>query len=94
MLNDEAHHAYRIHSNKAEGEEKKGVEDEEDLDYEQKEATVWIGGLDKINKLRGINFCVDFSATPYFINRGHATNTIFPWAVSDFGLTDAMNPGW
>ena len=59
-----------------------------------KEATVWIDGLDRINKLRGINFCVDLSATPYFIGRaGIATNTIFPWVISDFGLTDAIESG-
>ena len=32
-----------------------------------KEATVWIEGLDRVHKLRGINFCVDLSATPYFL---------------------------
>jgi type III restriction enzyme len=53
-----------------------------------------VDGLDRINKLRGINFCVDLSATPYFIGRaGSATNTIFPWVVSDFGLTDAIESG-
>jgi hypothetical protein len=63
-------------------------------DYQRREATVWIDGLDKINKLRRINFCVDLSATPYFIGRvGQATNTIFPWTVSDFGLTDAIESG-
>jgi type III restriction enzyme len=95
VLNDEAHHAYRIQ--RADDDE----EDEEDgdsgmVDEDQfvKEATVWIDGLDRINKLRGINFCVDLSATPYFIGRaGIATNTIFPWVVSDFGLTDAIESG-
>jgi type III restriction enzyme len=59
-----------------------------------KEATVWVDGLDRINKLRGINFCIDLSATPYFIGRaGSATNTIFPWVASDFGLTDAIESG-
>jgi type III restriction enzyme len=90
VLNDEAHHAYRIRS--AANDEDDSTE--EDIDYEMKEATVWIDGLDKINKLRGIKFCVDLSATPYFISRvGQATNTIFPWTVSDFGLTDAIESG-
>lgn len=97
VLNDEAHHAYRIQ--KAGGdEEENGDEDGDsgmgDEDYFVKEATVWVDGLDRINKLRGINFCVDLSATPYFIGRaGLATNTIFPWVVSDFGLTDAIEAG-
>ena len=59
-----------------------------------KEATVWIDGLDRIQKLRGINFCVDLSATPYFLGRvGQETNRPFPWVVSDFGLIDAIESG-
>ena len=51
-------------------------------------------GLDRINKLRGINFCVDLSATPYYLGRvGQKTNQTFPWVVSDFGLTDAIESG-
>lgn len=92
VLNDEAHHAYRI-SNAAE-DDGEDDEDNDTDDYDRTEATVWIDGLDKVGKLRGINFCVDLSATPYFIGRvGQATNTIFPWTVSDFGLTDAIEAG-
>ena len=41
-----------------------------------------------------INFCVDLSATPYYLARaGEDTNRIFPWVVSDFGLTDAIESG-
>ena len=59
-----------------------------------KEATVWIEGLDRINKLRGINFCVDLPATPYFIGRvGQDANRPLPWVVSDFSLTDAIESG-
>ena len=59
-----------------------------------KEATVWIDGLDKIARLRGINFCIDLGRHPYFIGgAGGATNTVFPWVVSDFGLTDAIETG-
>jgi type III restriction enzyme len=91
VLNDEAHHAYRIQRADSEDEEDDDSGVDEDF---VKEATVWIDGLDRIHKLRGINFCVDLSATPYFIGRaGIATNTIFPWVVSDFGLTDAIEAG-
>jgi type III restriction enzyme len=77
VLNDEAHRAYRMRS-----------------DDFLREATVWIEGLDRIHKLRGINVCIDLSATPHFVGRaGDATNTVFPWVVSDFGLTDAMESG-
>ena len=95
VLNDEAHHAYRIQrAGDDEGDEAEDDERMEDEDYFVKEATVWVDGLDRINKLRGINFCVDLLATPYFIGRaGIATNTVFPWVVSDFGLTDAIESG-
>lgn len=91
VLNDEAHHAYRIRREDADA----GDEDEEEEAEEFfQEATVWIEGLDRIHKLRGINFCVDLSATPYFLGRvGQETNKPFPWVVSDFGLVDAIESG-
>ena len=90
VFNDEAHHAYRIRQDEPDIDE-----DEEDVvDAFYKEATVWIDGLDRIHKLRGINFCVDLSATPYFLGRvGQETNRPFPWVVSDFPLTDAIESG-
>jgi type III restriction enzyme len=89
VLNDEAHHAYRIRPD-----EQFEDEEEEDEEYEKKEATVWIEGLDRIHKHRGINFCVDLSATPYFLGRvGQDANRPFPWVVSDFGLVDAIESG-
>jgi type III restriction enzyme len=94
VMNDEAHHAYRIvREEKAEEEEDLFGEDEEAEDF-FKEATVWIDGLDRIHKLRGINVCLDLSATPYFLGRvGQQTNRPFPWVVSDFGLIDAIESG-
>jgi type III restriction enzyme len=93
VLNDEAHHAYRIRQEAAgSAEEDAELPNEEiDLGYE---STVWVDGLDRIHKHRRINFCVDLSATPYFLARaGEDTNRIFPWVVSDFGLTDAIESG-
>ena len=56
------------------------------------EATVWVDGLDRIHKVRGINACIDLSATPYYLNRvGQEANRPFPWVVSDFGLIDAID---
>jgi type III restriction enzyme len=90
VMNDEAHHAYRIRQD-TDGDEE---EEDEDADFFYQEATVWIEGLDRIHKMRGINFCVDMSATPYFLGRvGQQTNKPFPWVVSDFGLTDAIEAG-
>ena len=94
LMNDEAHHAYRIRREEPEEEEAETFGEEEEAEEFFKEATVWIDGLDRIQKLRGINFCVDLSATPYFLGRvGQATNRPFPWVVSDFGLIDAIESG-
>jgi type III restriction enzyme len=94
VMNDEAHHAYRIvRAERSEEEDDLFGEDEEAEDF-FKEATVWIDGLDRIQKLRGINCCLDLSATPYFLGRvGQDTNRPFPWVVSDFGLIDAIESG-
>jgi len=96
VINDEAHHAYRIPAKAEEEQEDLPLDDEEEEDEEadRKEATIWVDGLDKINKVRGVNLCVDLSATPYYLSQmGDSTNTVFPWVVSDFGLTDAIECG-
>lgn len=93
VMNDEAHHAYRIHSN--EEDENEGLfDDDDEIEGFEKEATVWVDGLDRVHRLRGINLCVDLSATPYFLSSaGRDTNRPFPWVVSDFGLIDAIESG-
>jgi type III restriction enzyme len=63
VINDEAHHAYRPAALAEEARE--DLSSEEIL--EREEATVWVSGLDAINAVRGINFCADFSATPFYI---------------------------
>ena len=97
IINDEAHHAYRIPpraDDRADDESDEDEEEAEEEDASRKEATIWVDGLDKIAKQRGINFCIDLSATPYYLGHmGNATNTVFPWVVSDFGLTDAIESG-
>lgn len=91
VLNDEAHHAYRIRQLNNTPE----IEEEDELaEAERREATVWIEGLDKIHLVRGINVCVDLSATPFYLNRsGNDPGRPFPWIVSDFGLIDAIESG-
>ncbi len=94
LMNDEAHHAYRIVREERDEEEEDLFGEDEEAEEFFKEATVWIDGLDRIQKLRGINFCLDLSATPYFLGRvGQDTNRPFPWVVSDFGLIDAIESG-
>ena len=85
VINDEAHHAWRVPAeSKVKGIAKDAIE----------EATKWIGGLDRINKARGILTCYDFSATP-FVPSGKKSSeeALFGWIVSDFGLNDAIEAG-
>ena len=85
VINDEAHHAWRIPAeSKVKGLKKEEIE----------EATVWIGGLDRIHETRNILTCYDFSATP-FVPSGKKSSeeALFGWIVSDFGLNDAIESG-
>jgi len=95
VFNDEAHHAYRPAPYEAEEELKNlSAEERKRIKEEKEEATIWVGGLDKINFARKINFCVDLSATPFYIQgSGYPEGSPFPWLVSDFGLVDAIECG-
>jgi len=85
VINDEAHHAWRVPAGvRIAGLSKEDVE----------EATKWVGGLDRINKARGIQTCFDFSATPFVpLGKRSSEETLFAWIVSDFGLNDAIESG-
>lgn len=89
VLNDEAHHAWRVNW-EAEGKYLRA----RDLKDSAEEATVWIGGLDRLHRSREILKCYDFSATP-FTPSGKKSNeeALFGWIVSDFGLNDAIESG-
>jgi type III restriction enzyme len=86
VINDEAHHAWRKNPEiKVKGKEAKEA---------AKEATVWIGGLDRINKTRGILSCYDFSATPFAPSgKKNDEEALFGWIVTDFGLNDGIESG-
>jgi type III restriction enzyme len=85
VINDEAHHAWRVPAeSKIKGVKKEDIE----------EATKWIGGLDRIHKARGILNCFDFSATPFAPSgKRSSEEALFTWIVSDFGLNDAIESG-
>ena len=85
VINDEAHHAWRVPAeSKVKGVAKEDIE----------EATKWVGGLDRINKARGILTCYDFSATPFAPSgKRSSEEALFDWIVSDFGLNDAIESG-
>lgn len=87
VINDEAHHAWRKNP------EIKVKLSKEEKEMEQ-EATVWIGGLDRIQKTRGILTCYDFSATPFAPSgKRNDEEALFGWIVSDFGLNDGIESG-
>jgi type III restriction enzyme len=85
VINDEAHHAWRVAAeSKIKGVKKEDIE----------ESTVWVGGLDRIHRARKILRCFDFSATPFAPTGKKASEeALFPWIVSDFGLNDAIESG-
>lgn len=85
VVNDEAHHAWRVPAeSKVKGVTKDEIE----------EATKWVGGLDRINKARGLLACYDFSATPFAPSgKKSSEEALFGWIVSDFGLNDAIEAG-
>ena len=85
VINDEAHHAWRV-------QERSGVRGIDKAEVE--EATKWVGGLDRIHRARGILRCYDFSATPFAPSgRKSSEEALFDWIVSDFGLNDAIEAG-
>ena len=89
VINDEAHHAWRVNW-EAEGKYLRS----RDLKDSAQEATVWIGGLDRLNRSRGILSCYDFSATPFTPSgKKSSEEALFGWIVSDFGLNDAIESG-
>jgi type III restriction enzyme len=85
VLNDEAHHAYRFPTDP--------VESGSDAD-EIREATVWIDGLERIHRCRGIMRAIDASATPMYPGMfKDKAWTPFEWIISDFALVDAIESG-
>jgi len=84
FINDEAHHCYLPL------EKGKNTEGENTAD-ENERAAVWFSGLREVAKRFQLRNVYDLSATPYFLNgSGYTPYTLFPWIVSDFGLTDAI----
>ncbi len=85
VINDEAHHAWRVPLEEQEkGRKKKDIED----------ARIWLKSLDRIHAARTIQTAYDFSATPFIPQgRSSAGADLFEWIVSDFGLNDAIESG-
>ncbi|HMS24694.1 MAG TPA: DEAD/DEAH box helicase family protein [Acidimicrobiia bacterium] len=87
VINDEAHHAWRL---------KPGESEKDYIKHEiaAKDATRWMEGLDRIHKTRGLIRCHDLSATPFRpMGSKSDEELLFGWIVSDFGLNDAIESG-
>ena len=98
VLNDEGHHCWRPAPNDKQRHNEEYMAVAGDLKDEQEEARRWLEGLDTINNgangKAGVEMCIDLSATPFYIaGSGHPEGRPFPWLVSDFGLTDAIESG-
>lgn len=92
VINDEAHHCYRIKPD-AEDEELKGDERKE-AEQNNEDARVWYSGIEAVQRKLGLNRVLDLSATPFFLNgSGEREGTLFPWTLSDFSLMDAIECG-
>ncbi len=89
VLNDEAHHAWRVNIDATRKYKRVGSDKDS-----AEEATVWIGGLDRIHKQRKILRCFDLTATPFTPSgKKSGQESLFTWIVSDFGLNDAIESG-
>lgn len=90
-INDEAHHCY--HEKPTEEEILKG-DDKTEAQKNNEAARLWISGLEAVNRKLGLARVIDLSATPFFLRgSGYIEGTLFPWAMSDFSLMDAIECG-
>ena len=99
VINDEAHHAWR---RKPGGDDSGASKEEREL---EQMATVWMEGLDRIHRVRGIRACFDFTATPFMPSTRGAPQrqprtagagddeSLYSWIVYDFSLNDAIESG-
>jgi type III restriction enzyme len=93
VINDEAHHCYRRKADTGDEAVLSGDERTE-AEKRDKEARVWLSGLEAVKNKIGTKVIYDLSATPFFLKgSGYSEGTLFPWVVSDFSLVDAIESG-
>ena len=100
VLNDEAHHCYRKRQEGEADDETNGLTAEElrdrrkEAEKNNKAASLWISGLEAVDRKLGLARVFDLSATPFFLSgSGYVEGTLFPWTMSDFSLMDAIECG-
>ena len=88
VLNDEAHHCYQDRPLGA------GEKRDKETEAEVQNARVWFRGIQAVHKRIGTKGIYDLSATPFYLGgSGYQEGYIFPWAVCDFSLMDAIESG-
>ena len=87
VINDEAHHCYRMNTTglkQAAGEDK----------AEEEKAELWFSALTALQQQGRLREVFDLSATPMYLRRPADLQTEhFPWIVSDYPLSDAIEAG-
>ena len=92
VFNDEAHHCYRRKPDS--DQEVLAAEERDEVETREKEARIWISGIESVKSKIGVKAIYDLSATPFFLRgSGYSEGTLFPWVVSDFSLIDAIESG-
>jgi type III restriction enzyme len=88
VINDEAHHAWRQNP------ENKGKLTKEEKEQE-KEATVWVSGLDRIHASRKILGCYDFPPHPLHPRATKTTpKPCSPGLSATLALMTVLNQAW
>lgn len=87
VINDEAHHCYRMTETSV-GKAAKEVKDEEGR------AALWFSALKALHAQKRLAQVFDLSATPMYLRRpAELRSEHFPWTVSDYPLSDAIEAG-
>lgn len=79
VFNDEGHHCHNTESEARAN------------DTDKKAADIWFKGLVALSELGRLHSILDLSATPSFI--ASRKEQLFPWTISDYPLTDAIEAG-
>ena len=87
VINDEAHHCYRMENYGS----TKASKDEKD---EEKHAALWFSALKALKAQGRLAQVFDLSATPMYLRRpAELQSEHFPWIISDYPLSDAIEAG-
>ncbi|MYA01496.1 MAG: hypothetical protein F4038_02175 [Chloroflexi bacterium] len=88
VINDEAHHCYRMGEAAA---RKKASREESN---EERAAALWFSAVKALHAQGRLAQVFDLSATPMYLRRpAGTTSEHFPWIVSDYPLSDAIEAG-